>query len=117
MRGVSDIGSGARIVVAKALAVGPGEFLEPGTDVTEQAKDWPTLSTHLKRGYLVVVAGFAGPDVASPPASGLAALRELNATASKDTLRSALALAGIEVPDGASRHQMLKIRSDALKVA
>ena len=125
MRAMSSM-EGKRIIVEKALQVAPNKYLNVGEDVTEMMKDSPMLWTHLKRGYVVIVDSVqpkANEPVKIAPAivqdagqsGSLEVLKSLNATASKRRLRVALSEVGVEVPDGATKDDMLKLRAEALK--
>jgi hypothetical protein len=108
------------------MQIAPNKYLNVGEDVTEMMKDSPALWTHLKRGYIQVVdsvqtkaqakseavsAEIVQSDVQSEE---VPTLKALNATASKRALRAALSEAGVEVPDGATKDDLLKLRAEAL---
>jgi len=128
---------GKRVVVERALQVAPGVFLNPGEDVTDRITDRSLLWTHVKRGYVrildaesvatakPVVVTSQSDDVKTvvvedtlPVESDMTteALRSLNATASKFKLRKALNIAGVEVPEGATKDELLKMRAKRLAV-
>lgn len=117
LAGLGAVESGARIVVAKAIPLGEGKMLLPGEDVTEQAKTWPTLSTHIKRGALVVIEKTEESPAQddSAPSDALDALRTLTSSSSKAEIKAALTQAGLIVPTNASRDLMLRMVSDAIK--
>lgn len=121
--------------MARALRVGPDELLLPGTDVTEVAREWPTLIMHLKRGYLriaiegaeagaAIAVAVAAPSVATVTHAAdevldvvdaaIETLRSLDATASKFELRSALTAAGHDAPRASSKDELLRLRGEAL---
>lgn len=132
MRHVLTDLSGKRIVVDKAIKVAEGEYLLPGVDITEVAKEWPTLATHIKRGFLRIIDAdkpLLKKDVLVEAvvesvveqvkeeiaeADPLEVLRSLKAIASKKDLRAALIAAGVEVDEDASRETLFKLRSQAL---
>lgn len=46
----------ARFVTTTSIPLGGGrEPIAPGADVTEEARAWPTLAAHVKRGTIRVV--------------------------------------------------------------
>jgi hypothetical protein len=125
MRTMSSL-EGKSLIVSKAMQIAPNKYLNVGEDVTEMMKDSPALWTHLKRGYIQVVdsvqtkaqakseavsAEIVQSDVQSEE---VPTLKALNATASKRALRAALSEAGVEVPDGATKDDLLKLRAEAL---
>lgn len=132
MRHVLTDMSGKRIVVDRAIKIAEGEYLLPGVDVTEIAKEWPTLVTHIKRGFLRLIdadKSLPNKDVLVEAVvesvieqvkeevaevDPLEVLRSLKAITSKKELRAALVAAGVDVPEDVSRETLFKLRSQAL---
>lgn len=98
----------AAFVLSRPLPADDG-VLEAGQDVTERVRDWPpgVLRTHVKRGYVAVIR--------RPPGNAaLAALARTNVGTRRDALRAALEAAGVNVPQGTNKAEMLLLRATAL---
>ena len=113
---------GVKLTVAKAIPMGGGERLLPGTDVTNEARGWRNLRMLLLRGYLV-----ADPPVNSPrvvPIQDAApakpapspeknrgndplSLSDVSESSSKRDIRKALDAAGVSVPTTFSKSDLL----------
>jgi hypothetical protein len=104
--------AGLRFVVTRALPA-DGETLEPGADVTERAKAWSegVLRTHVKRGYLAVVRD---PSSAKRKTSALEGLYALGTGTKKQAIKDALEAAGVSVPSGATKDELLLLRAAAI---
>ncbi len=98
-----EASEGASFIVTRRIPTGDGSALEEGQDVTAMVRsgeisDSP-LRTHVKRGAIVLV-----------PAG--AKVRKLT-NPTKQVLRQALIVAGIQVPPAASSDALERIREAA----
>lgn len=121
-RGLPTSLEGVTLTVVKAIPMGKGEKLMPGTDVTSEARSWRNLRMLLLRGYLTanppvnamrVVPVGSEPTPSSPPKAAKSdqpvALADLSFANTKREIRAALEAAGLDVPSTLSKSEMLNL--------